>query len=49
MFVPVGLITSAGKRTNEKEKKKDRFLYVGIVNKKNKMELEISAPPLSNY
>ncbi len=26
-------------------KKEDRFLYVGIVDKKSKMELEIPAPP----
>ncbi len=36
MFVPLGLITLTGKR----KKEKDRFLYIGIV-EKSKMELEI--------
>jgi hypothetical protein len=32
----------------KKEKEKHRFLYVGIVDRKTKMELE-NPPPLSNY
>jgi hypothetical protein len=42
----LGLITLAGWRERE-IKKEDRFLYVGIVDKKTKMELEmeIPAPP----
>ena len=32
----------------ETERKKDTFLYVGIVDRKTKMELE-NPPPLSNY
>jgi hypothetical protein len=38
-----------GRKQGER-RKKDRFLYVGIVDKKTKMELEIPAPPsLKNY
>jgi hypothetical protein len=33
------------KTKKEKKEKKDRFLYVGIVDKKTKMELEIPVPP----
>ena len=32
-------------KEKRKKKKEDRFLYVGIVDKKTKMELEIPAPP----
>ncbi len=33
------------KKKKERKKEKDRFLYVGIVGKKSRMELEIPAPP----
>ncbi len=39
-----------GRRHKERKKKEDRFLYVGIVDKKTKMELEIPVPPsLTKY
>jgi hypothetical protein len=34
-----------GAHNLDKKKGEDRFLYVGIVDKKNEMELEIPVPP----
>ncbi len=51
MFGAHNLGRNYKKEKRKKERKKeDRFFYVGIVDKKNKMELEIPVPPsLTKY
>ncbi len=45
-----GLRFLAPGRRQKKKEEKDRFFYVGIVDKKTKMELEIPVPPsLTKY